>query len=84
MLGLFHDHIILHQTDHLGLFFSNEWTLQSHIVSYGHDIEASWLLYEAAELLHDEMLLADWKKISIAIAKASLEGIDIDGGLCMN
>ena len=81
MLGLFRDHIILPQTHHLGLFFSNEWTLQSHIVSYGHDIEASWLLYEAAELLHDEKLLAEWKKISIAIAKASLEGIDKDGGL---
>ena len=81
MLGLFNDHIVLKATSHLGLFFSNEWQLQSHIVSYGHDIESSWLLYEAAELLEDKKALEHWKKISIAIAKASLEGIDKDGGL---
>ena len=31
-------------TGHLGLFFADDWTLRSDQISYGHDIEAAWLL----------------------------------------
>ena len=49
---------IVRPDGHLGLFFDEDWRSQSETVSYGHDIEASWLLCETAELLDDPALLA--------------------------
>ena len=37
------------QTGHLNLFFDARWQPQGRKVSYGHDIEASWLIDEAAD-----------------------------------
>ena len=43
---LFEDHF-LNPDGHLNLFFTGEWCRASHLVSYGHDIEATWLLRES-------------------------------------
>ena len=52
------------------------------MVSYGHDIEAAWLLVEAAEVLQDKALLARLKPIVVKIADATLaEGVDVDGAI---
>lgn len=46
LINIFLEKII--QADgHLGLFFNDDWELQSSVQSFGHDIEASWLLLEA-------------------------------------
>lgn len=50
-------HILDPETGHLGLYFDENWNSQMDIVSYGHDIEASWLLWEAAEIIHDKELM---------------------------
>ncbi len=67
---------------HFNLYFDNEWNSQNDIYSYGHDIEGSWLLYEAAEILGDKNLLSDVRDITIKMADAVFEeGLDKDGSL---
>jgi cellobiose epimerase len=69
-------------TNHLQLFFREDWTPVSHEISYGHDIELSWLVVEAAEVLGDEALVARAKAAAVAMAEATLrEGVDRDGGV---
>lgn len=77
----FLDHIIDLQSHHLVLFFDEDWNRRSDTVSYGHDIEASWLLLEAAEIIEDEQLINQLKKTAVEIADAASEGLDSDGGL---
>jgi mannobiose 2-epimerase len=72
---------IVRPDGHLGLFFDEDWRSQSDMVSYGHDIEASWLLCETAELLEDEALLARVRECCARIATASLEGLQPDGSM---
>jgi len=81
LLQLFDEHIIDKQTFTQQLFFSEAWDPRSSIVSYGHDIEASWLLYEAAQVLEDDELKFYWKDIAIIMANASRKGLDKDGGM---
>ena len=70
-------------TGHLGLFFANDWTLHSDKISYGHDIEAAWLLTEAAAVLGDPALTARINALAVKIARVTLaEGTDADGGIC--
>ena len=77
----FTDHIINQQSGHLHLFFTEDWKVKGDIVSYGHDIEAAWLLLEAAEIIKDEKLIAQLKTAAVKIAAATIEGLDVDGGL---
>lgn len=77
----FLDHFINPETYHLNLFFDVDWNSRSTLVSYGHDIEATWLLQEAAEVIKDDQLLERIKKTNIHITKATISAIDKDGGL---
>ncbi|MEP7106716.1 MAG: AGE family epimerase/isomerase [Ferruginibacter sp.] len=77
----FTDHFIDEGTGHLLLFFDEQWNRRSATVSYGHDIEAAWLLLEAAETIMDAPVIDSIKKISIKISSAAVEGLDADGSL---
>jgi mannobiose 2-epimerase len=68
-------------TGHLQLFFDEDWQVKGNTVSYGHDIEASWLLPEAAAILKDEELIVACNAIAVCMTEATMEGIDTDGGL---
>lgn len=57
----------------LRLFMTDDWQDRSEAVSFGHDIEASWLLPEAAEILGDAALLQKVRVVSVALAKAVWE-----------
>lgn len=81
LIHLFLDHIIDARTHHLIVFFDEQWNSKSSIVSYGHDIEAAWLLQEAAEVVDDDVLLQQVKERSVQIATAAAKGLDKDGGL---
>jgi len=81
LIVIFRDKI-LDNRHHFQLFFNEEWKVKPHHVSYGHDIEGSWLLLEAAEVLDDETLISEIKSISLKMVdRTLLEGMDSDGGL---
>lgn len=74
--------VIDSRTHHLVLFMQNDWSPIGEEFSYGHDIELSWLLVEAAEQWGDSALLARAKSSAIAIAQVTLsEGLDGDGAV---
>ena len=81
LILIFTDKIVNQTTNHLNLFFDENWNSKSIIVSYGHDIEASWLIDEAARVLGDKALLIKVQKICISIAEAACEGLQPDGSL---
>lgn len=81
LIELFLNRILDEQTGHLNLFFDNEWVNKYHITSFGHDIEASWLLHEAALVLDDKLLLERTEPIVEFIAAAAEEGMTADGGM---
>jgi len=81
LIQVFADHIISKQSNHLVLFFDDEWNQRSNIVSYGHDIEAAWLIQEAVETTKDQPLWNVIKHRLLALVQAAAEGLDGDGGL---
>ena len=81
LLTVFQQHIIDPDTHHLRLFFTADWQPTADLVSYGHDIEAAWLLLEAAEVLGEEKLIAQFKQIAIQMARAAATGLQSDGSL---
>lgn len=84
LLLIFLDHII-RPTAHLGIFFDDDFgeTEPSRgICSFGHDAEASWLLWEAAEILGDADVLARMRPVSVQMLEAvERVGLDKDGGM---
>ena len=44
-------HCIDRNTGHVALYFDRDWSRVDSSISFGHDVEASWLLYEAADAL---------------------------------
>lgn len=81
LLDIFYDKIIDQTNWHLHLFFDEQWNVKGDHISYGHDIEASWLLQEAAEAIHDNYQMERFKDAAIKMADATFEGLDKDGGL---
>jgi mannobiose 2-epimerase len=82
LIRMFLDHFIDLATGHLRLFFDENWWLKSHTISFGHDIESSWLLYEAADVLGDEELMEEVTEASLQMAEATVrKGLDAAGAL---
>lgn len=81
LLTNFSDHIIYPGLNCQVLFFDNKWNPKSTTVSYGHDIEASWLLLEAAEIIGATDLIENFKVQALKLASQAMVGLDTDGGL---
>ena len=81
LLDTFTTHIADKATGRLGLFFTECWEPRSTVISYGHEIEAAWLLHTAARTIADpqrEKMLGD---LALKIVAAVETGLDTDGGL---
>lgn len=82
IIGIFTDKILNPDTHHLDLFFEMDWTRGAgHLESYGHDIECSWLMHEAALVLGDKDVIARVEPIVRLVAKASEKGLNADGSM---
>ena len=82
IISIFTDKILNPETHHLDLFFEMDWTRGAgHLESYGHDIECSWLMHEAALVLGDPYVLEKVEPIVREVAKASEKGLRPDGSM---
>ena len=83
LIHIFTDKLYNPVTHHLDLFFDDSWQGRHDIESYGHDIEAAWLLNEALEELgiqNSEFRIQNLEIIR-NIAIASKDGLQPDGSM---
>jgi mannobiose 2-epimerase len=82
LVQIFLEEIIDPETHHLRMFLDDEWHPRSDHISFGHDIEGSWLLCEAAETLGNNDLTARVRHEAVRMAQAVYDqAVDCDGGL---
>jgi mannobiose 2-epimerase len=81
LIQLFLGRFVDPESHHLKLFFDDRWNLKSSLVSFGHDIECSWLLHEASSILGNGDLTERTGKVAVKMARATFAGLDNDGGL---
>ena len=81
LLQLYTDNIIDSSTFSQFLYFDENWNPLSRVRSFGHDIEASWLLFEAVIQLYDVIKMQQMAERSIQMINAVSMALDKDGGL---
>jgi cellobiose epimerase len=82
LILLFLEKIITPDGHHFHLFFDESWAPKSQQISFGHEIEGSWLLCEAAEVLGEAGLKQEVDAAAVRIAEAVLqEAFGEDGAL---
>jgi len=81
LLEVFDEYMIDKESGHLLLFFDEDWQYRPDVISYGHDIEAAWLLQQCATITGDAYWTDKMKEHALRITRAAIEGLDTDGGL---
>jgi mannobiose 2-epimerase len=81
LVELFLDRIVASAGDRTFAFLTETWEPRTTAMSFGHDIEASWLLVEAARTVGDASLLARAEVASLGLASSVLvHGVDRERG----
>lgn len=83
LLDVFLKHIMVSPA-HLGLYFDRDWKNLSDHVSFGHDIEASWLMSEAAELVYGHHIPDPMREAILTIAQSCRTLVFDHGGSLPN
>jgi mannobiose 2-epimerase len=82
ILKIFNKYIINAQNHHFHMFFDAEWNAKTTAISYGHDIEGTWLLHEAAEVIQQKEIMEKIEPLILKMAEAvGNEALDRSGGL---
>lgn len=82
LIGILQHQLYSPKTKHLILFCDNDWNAIGRVDSYGHDIETSWLLTEAAEAVGDATLLASVRRQTVEMVDVALkEGLNAEGAM---
>lgn len=80
LLQLFDERIICADGSRQELFFDEAWQPVNAPVSFGHDIESSWLLLQASEKIGSS-LSGVFRQHAITLANGAAQAQDGDGGL---
>jgi mannobiose 2-epimerase len=73
---------MINETNHFNLFFDKAWKVKSHTTSYGHDMQGSWVLFQAAKVGSDRRLLEKVKPLCLSLVEQVFkQGFDDDGAL---
>ncbi|MBR1739252.1 MAG: AGE family epimerase/isomerase [Ruminococcus sp.] len=83
LLGQMRDIVYTPETDALKVFFDREFGLVGDIHSFGHDIEASWLMDRACDALGDGEIREQFSKMDLRIAK-NIQTIALEDGALNN
>lgn len=81
LIEVFFKHIIDPDHFYQHLFLDENWKVKSTIISYGHDIETSWLLWKAAKATEDSEIIQKTKHLAIKLGEKSLDGLDVNHGI---
>ncbi len=83
LVQLFFGPIYNIENNHFYTFFDEKWNPTTDIYSYGHDIEAAWLLLDASRVLNKNEIIEKSQELILTLADVTLnEGVDQEvGGL---
>ncbi len=82
LIDIFEQHIINKEQNSLITFLGEEWSPRSDEISFGHNIETTWLLLEAVEVLGDGRNREPLVKTCLHIVNHVMEtGMDANGGI---
>lgn len=80
LLDILSSKLYSQETKHLIAFCTEEWEPVGNIDSYGHDIETSWLMCEAAAALGDKDIITKVNAQAVEMTKTALaEGLNENG-----
>ena len=82
LIAIFREKILNSETARLRLFFDADWKPYDDKTSFGHDIEASWLLYESVKVLDDNSLESEMKPLVYRMAFSANSDEDANVEIC--
>ncbi len=83
LLDITRDKIFDSVNNKLLVFFDVNLNVIGDIYSYGHDIEATWLIDRACETLGEKDRIAEWQKINLRIAE-KIYNVALENGAVNN